>query len=119
MRDPAGHWWRRLAALWAASLLLVLAGMPAFDALVCSDDFGARAEAATSLETPPADPADGHDPETAGICQHGHCHHGSQAVPSSLSRDYSPAGFVERPVLVPSRIPPSAPAHDLTRPPKT
>lgn len=75
------HWWSRLGGLAAACLIAVLVASPVLDTVVCQDD-GEPAAASSTFDQAQAlsdvdhsTPDQGHG--SAGVCVHGHCHHGA------------------------------------------
>lgn len=84
--------WIKTRAVLAALVLTLLAFGPSLDQVVCGGEWSGKAVAAES--TSPAtmmsamsgsqdDHAKGHAGDAAGLCSHGHCHHGSTFVGAS------------------------------------
>lgn len=70
-----------MTALLAAFLSLFVL-VSAVDAATCGPE-AANAQVSESIADAPSDPADDDRSNQHAICSHGHCHHGSAAVPQT------------------------------------
>jgi hypothetical protein len=68
---------------FAVLVITVLTFGPSLDAIVCRDDgrLGAVAAEMPTAHVPPAHDAAPHSDDGAGLCAHGHCHHGVVYAP--------------------------------------
>lgn len=115
-------WRRRLASMFAATLLAVLVVAPSFDAGLCLADCAqadsTQISADQSVVT--SDDVDGHSSGSGlvGSCVHGHCHHvNGMAGPSALSEPVSPTASADLP-QVEFAAPPSQSPSGPERPPR-
>ncbi len=116
----ASTWWRKLGTALAALVLTVLAFGPSLDAIICHDEGGGLAAAAAEIPgvvvTDQAPDDDHSDP--AGVCIHGHCHHPSPYVPTTLIASAEPMESSARHAIVRVSIPTSDFKFGLKRPPR-
>lgn len=108
---------KRLAAPLVVALAVIFAFGPVADGLVCGPDDDAsltQVLAANSGEqTPPNSDIDEH-----ALCSHGHCHHGSMAIPGSNAADAEPLLTAEASPTASSAAISSAYLSSVERPPR-
>lgn len=111
-------WLRRTGGVILACLMLCLSLAPAIDSLVCSADTPAVAEmhgdamATANSSTPDK----GHD-DGGAPCLHGHCHHGSAALPALQQADATVAFAGPRHPADRGRAPTVGRQFEMFRPP--
>jgi hypothetical protein len=108
----------------AALVLAVLTLGPGLDGLLCRDEGGLSAAAATLAVAAEAGP-DGQDedhtpgPPHQDACLHGHCHHASPYVDAArVATDRPPRLAAVDHALQPASPPASQPTSGLKRPPR-
>lgn len=113
-------WWRKFGTALAALVLTVLAFGPSLDAIVCHDEGGGLAAAAAEMPgVLVSDPAPiGDHPDDGGVCIHGHCHHPSPYVPTTLIASAEPKESSARHALARVSVPTSDLKFGLKRPPR-
>jgi len=106
---------KRLAAPLVVALAVMFAIGPVADGLVCGPGEPSETLVSTAQgEELPANPdVNGH-----ALCSHGHCHHGSLAIPDSTDADTTPLLMAEALSVTASTSALSAHLSNFERPPR-